>query len=180
LAGAGAATAKRNKSGQREEDNAGAHCACVASVLERETMSQDNVQLVRRLLWDGVDAVPIVRDDAALATWLAEIGPLLAPECVFAWIAPGGRVEVKALDEEVRRVWLDFFEPWESLRFEIERVVAEREKVVVLTRLYGRMAGTENEVEALFAAVYLVRDGKVARAEFYSDRAEALEAAGLG
>jgi hypothetical protein len=51
--------------------------------------------------------------------------------------------------------------------------------VLVLSRLYGRMAGTENEVEALFAPVYVVREAKVARAEFYADRAEALGVAGL-
>jgi ketosteroid isomerase-like protein len=142
-------------------------------------MSQDNVEIVKRMLWDGVDAASIVRDDAALATYLAAVEPLLEPECVFVWISPGGRVEVRALDDATRRVWLDFFEPWESLRFETERILAEGEKVLALTRLYGRMAGSENEVEALFAAVYVVRDGRVARAEFYADRAEAFQAAGL-
>ena len=128
-------------------------------------MSDENVEIVKSLVWDGVDAVPIVRDDEALAIWLAEIGPLLEPECRFSWITPGRRVEVRALDER--------------MRFETERILAEGERVLVLSRLYGQMAGTENEVEALFAAVYLVRDGKVARAEFYSDRPEALAAAGL-
>jgi ketosteroid isomerase-like protein len=78
-----------------------------------------------------------------------------------------------------RLVWLDFSQPWESLRFEIERIAAQGEKVLALARLYGRMAGSDNEVEALFAAVYLVRDGRVARCEFYADRAEAFEAAGF-
>ena len=142
-------------------------------------MSQENVEAVKRLLWDGVDAARIVRDDAALATWLAETEPLFEPECVFSWMAPGGRFEVEARDERTRRVWLDFMEPWESLRFETERIVAEGDRVLVLTRLYGRMDGSENEVEALFAAVYFLRDGRVAPAEFYSDRAEALAAAGL-
>ena len=74
-------------------------------------MSDETVEIVKRLLWDGVDAVPIVRDDAALAIWLAEIEPLLEPECRFSWITPGGRVEVRALDEGTRLVWLDFFAP---------------------------------------------------------------------
>jgi hypothetical protein len=46
-------------------------------------MSQDNVEVVKRMLWDGVDAASIVRDDAALATYLAAVEPLLEPECVF-------------------------------------------------------------------------------------------------
>ena len=142
-------------------------------------MSQESVEIVKPLLWDGLDAAPLLRDDAALAAWIAGIEPLLEPDCVFAWNGPGGRFEVRALDDTTRLVWLDFFKPWESLRFATERIVAEGEKVLVLTRLYGRMAGSENEVEQLFAAVYLVRDGKVVRAEFYSDRADALEAVGL-
>lgn len=142
-------------------------------------MSQQNVEIVTRMLWDGIDAVPLVRDDAALAAYLAEVAPFLEPDCVFSWMAPGGRFEARALDDEVRRVWLDFFKPWDSLRFETERLVPQGDKVLALTRLYGRMAGTENEVEALFAAVYFMRDGKVARAEFYADRAAALSAAGV-
>ena len=39
----------------------------------------------------------------------------------------------------------------------------------MLARLYGRMAGSENEVEALVAA----------RADFHADSAESLEAVGL-
>jgi ketosteroid isomerase-like protein len=142
-------------------------------------MSQENVEIVKRMMWDGVDAVPIIRDDAALDAYLADIVPLLEEECVFSWMSPGGRYEVKALKDDVRRVWLDFFKPWDSLRFETERIDDLGDTVLVLTRLYGRMAGTENEVEALFAAVYFLRDGLVTRAEFYADRAEALAAAGL-
>jgi hypothetical protein len=59
-------------------------------------MPQENVEIVKTLLWDGVDAVRIVQDDAALASYLADIEPLLWPECVFAWNGPGGRFEVRA------------------------------------------------------------------------------------
>jgi hypothetical protein len=69
-------------------------------------MSQENVEIVKTLLWDGVDAVRIVQDDAALASYLADIEPLLWPECVFAWNGPGGRFEARALDDMIRRVWL--------------------------------------------------------------------------
>jgi hypothetical protein len=40
----------------------------------------------------------------ALAIWLAQIEPLLEPDCAFSWITPGGRVEVRALDDRTRRV----------------------------------------------------------------------------
>jgi ketosteroid isomerase-like protein len=60
-----------------------------------------------------------------------------------------------------------------------ERIIPVGDEVVVLARQRGRMAGTKHEVEAMVAGVYLVRDGRLARAAFYSDRAEALEAVGL-
>jgi hypothetical protein len=46
-------------------------------------------------------------------------------------------------------------------------------------RQHGRMAGTTGEVELIGAGVYLVREGRIARVEFYANRGEALEALGL-
>ena len=77
------------------------------------------------------------------------------------------------------RFWLDFYAPWESLYTEVERLIPVGDKVVALVRQYGRMAGSRREVESLLAAVYYVRSGRIARAEFYTDRADALRAAGL-
>jgi ketosteroid isomerase-like protein len=56
---------------------------------------------------------------------------------------------------------------------------ADFEKTVVLVRDYGLRKGSDAEVAVRAAAVWTVREGKVARAEFYADRAEALEAVGL-
>jgi ketosteroid isomerase-like protein len=50
---------------------------------------------------------------------------------------------------------------------------------VVLARQRGRRLDTEAEVVAESAGVYLLRNGKIARIDFYIDRAEALEAVGL-
>ena len=79
----------------------------------------------------------------------------------------------------MRAGWLEFYEAWETIRTEYERIIPLGDKVLALARVYGRMTGTENEVENLGAAVYFVRDGRIARAEFYVNRAEALEAVGL-
>jgi ketosteroid isomerase-like protein len=49
----------------------------------------------------------------------------------------------------------------------------------VLVRDYGRRAGMSAEISVLGAAVWTVRDGKIARVRFYPDRAEALQAVGL-
>ena len=72
------------------------------------------------------------------------------------------------------------YEPWESVRIEYDQVIPVGDRVLVLARQHGWIAGVQNEVELVGAAVYLVQDGKVTHAEFYSNRAEALEAAGWG
>jgi ketosteroid isomerase-like protein len=143
-------------------------------------MSRENVEVVRRWLslWDGVDAVAVIRDDAAWTGYRAETEAILAPDCAFMWIAFGQRTEASGLDE-ARQVWLDWYEPWESVRIESDRFIPVGDKVVVLARQQGRLAGTPHEVELIGAGVHLVRDGRVARAEFYANRAEALEAVGL-
>jgi ketosteroid isomerase-like protein len=51
--------------------------------------------------------------------------------------------------------------------------------VLVLVRAFGRLEGSQGEVENTSASVWTVREGKIARVEFYIDRAEALKAAGL-
>jgi hypothetical protein len=144
-------------------------------------MSQENVEVVRGWLslWEGVDAVAVIRDDAAWTRWKAEIEAFVEPDCAFAWIALGQRVEATGLDD-FRQAWLDFFEPWESVRNELDRIVPVSDKVVSLGRQHCRMAGTLHEVELIGAGVHLVLDGRVARADFYANRAEALEAVGLG
>ena len=139
-------------------------------------MSQANVDVVRRVMWDGVDAARLIRGDTT--SYMAELEAIVEPDCAFAWIGPFGRIEATGLGE-ARDFWLDFFEPWESVQTETERIFLVGDEVVVLARQRGRMAGTKHDVEALFAAVYLVRDGRLARADFYSDRATALEAVGL-
>ena len=51
---------------------------------------------------------------------------------------------------------------------------------MVVTALYrGRGQGSGVPIEARFYAVYTLRDGRVVRVDEFTDRAEALEAAGL-
>ena len=79
----------------------------------------------------------------------------------------------------LREVWLEWLEPWESYRAEIEDVIDAGDQAVVLSRDYGRRKGSDAEVPLRAGAVWTVRDGKIARADFYPERAEALEAVGL-
>jgi ketosteroid isomerase-like protein len=143
-------------------------------------MSQENVELVRQLLVDDIDVAPLIRDDATWTRRRAENEAFFAPDYAVVWIAQGQRaIEATGFDE-ARQGWLDWLEPWATYHAQIERLIPAGDKVVVLTRLHGRTAATQNEVEMISASVYLVRDGRVARIEHYANRAEALEAVGLG
>jgi ketosteroid isomerase-like protein len=79
----------------------------------------------------------------------------------------------------LQAAWAEWLAPWETYRTEIEDVIDAGDDVVVLTRDFGRRRDMDAEVAVLGAAVWTVRDGRVARAAFYADRAEGLAAAGL-
>ena len=75
---------------------------------------------------------------------------------------------------------MDWLAPWSSYRTEIEDCIDAGEgRVVVLTRDYACPLGAEAEVDFIGGPVWTVRDGKVARIEFYWNRDEGLKAAGL-
>ena len=52
-------------------------------------------------------------------------------------------------------------------------------RVLVLVRDFARREETAPEVEFISGAVWTVQDRKIARVEFYPDRAAALKAVGL-
>ena len=68
---------------------------------------------------------------------------------------------------------------WEDRELELEALHDAGDMVVALVHQRGRSKEGGLPVEMSFAQVYTLRDGKQARMEMYSDRDEALEAAGL-
>jgi ketosteroid isomerase-like protein len=72
--------------------------------------------------------------------------------------------------------WVDAWEDWE---LELEAFHDVGDTVVVLLRQRGRSKAAGMPVEMAFAQVFTFRDGKQARIEVYSDRREALAAAGV-
>jgi ketosteroid isomerase-like protein len=80
----------------------------------------------------------------------------------------------------LRNAWLDWLEPWEAYRAEIESIRATTSgRVLVFSRDFGRRPGTGTEVELKGSAVWTVREGRVARAEFFTERTDAERVAGL-
>jgi ketosteroid isomerase-like protein len=73
--------------------------------------------------------------------------------------------------------WFRTFEP--GFHFQIEEARELGERVLLVATLSGRGRTSGIEVHREAGYLYTVREGKVARAEIYRDRAAALEAAGV-
>jgi ketosteroid isomerase-like protein len=82
--------------------------------------------------------------------------------------------------EGVRRFWRQWLSSWEWVEFEQERYIDAGDQVVVFQRTHarGRTSGVQTDFGD-YAQVWTLRDGKVVRVQFYTDRAEALAAAGV-
>ena len=81
--------------------------------------------------------------------------------------------------EEVRGFLEDWVGAWDDWELEVDELLDAGDKVVALVRQHGRSKAAGMPVEMSFAQVWTVRDGKQTRMDMYSDREEALEAAGL-
>jgi ketosteroid isomerase-like protein len=75
-----------------------------------------------------------------------------------------------------RRLRREAFETWDDVLWDPQDFIEVGERVVVPLR--GRNRGRSGiELEWAAAAVYTLRDGKIARSELYQSKAKALEAA---
>lgn len=145
-------------------------------------MSREDVDLVRRLLapFEAGELTSLFRDEAVWAAVAGAGAGLLADdfECVFVR-QDLGRSTYTGVDG-LRAAWLDWLAPWESYRAQVERVVDLGDgRVLVLGRDRARPRSARAETSFSGAPVWSVRDGKLARIEFYWSRAEGLAAAGL-
>lgn len=139
-------------------------------------MSEENVAIVRDLQPGDVDVAGLFRDDAA---WMRAVSGRFMPdvECVVHAIDTDA-VTYIGLDG-FRAAWLDWLKPWVAYRSEVEEAIDCGDRVLLLVRDFGRKEESEAEVRSHYAAVWTVRDGKIARAEFYPDRRQARRAVGL-
>jgi ketosteroid isomerase-like protein len=142
-------------------------------------MSQANVELVLRFQpAPDVDLVERFRDDDAWAAFSAALAPDFAADFESANGLLGIEKRYTGMDG-LRALWLDWLAPWGTHRVEIERAIDLGEQVLVLANALATVAGSAAQVTRRTGALWTVRDGKVARVEFYPDRAEALKAVGL-
>ena len=140
-------------------------------------MSQANVELVLALTPSGADFAQVMRDEnfSALSTVVAH---LFQPdfECVSCrFDAEKTYVGLDGL----RDLWLEWLAPWTTYRSEAEEAMDLGDRVLLLVRDFGRREGSTDEIALKGASIWNIRDGKIARVEFYPVRDDALKAAGL-
>ena len=144
-------------------------------------MSQENVELVRSFHpGPDVDLTRIYREESRWARASSLLAPHLAQDfkCVLHGY-PGVEGETFEGLAGLRDLWLEWLTPWESYRGEVEEMIDLGDDVLVLAHDFGRRAGNADSVGGRFAAIWTVRDGKVARIVFWADHEQALKAVGL-
>jgi ketosteroid isomerase-like protein len=131
-------------------------------------MSQENVAILRQNL-DAFD-----RGDRA--AWLARRDPDCEVIPAGDWPEAGavrGREAVWAFYANVT----ESFEPFDSSDAEVLDAGADRLVLHRATGVRGRASGASVGLD--YWVVVTIRDGKICRDEWFADRGEALEAAGL-
>jgi hypothetical protein len=142
-------------------------------------MSRENVELVGRLYPAGdVDVGRLFSHDPAWAAFAEAFGYLFHPG--FESSASNGFAGATGVGfDGLRRLWLDWLAPWATYRTEVEEAIDCGDRVLVLVNNFGRLEASGQEVKHVNAAVWTVRDGRIASIEGYTDPAEALKAVGL-
>jgi ketosteroid isomerase-like protein len=80
---------------------------------------------------------------------------------------------------ELKR-WLGgFLVAWESHRAEVVEVMEAGDRIVAVLHMVGRGSGSGLDLDQTDAHVFTIREGRIARWQNFTARAEALEAAGL-
>ena len=82
--------------------------------------------------------------------------------------------------EGVRRRLTELIEPFDRPRFEVEEIIDDgNDRQVVQLRMSGQGKASGAAVDVRFYQALTLRAGMVVRVEWYTERAEALEAVGL-
>jgi uncharacterized protein len=88
--------------------------------------------------------------------------------------------EVSRGRDEVLRFFRRFLGVWEDYEVQFEEFIPAGDDVVVFVRESGVGRGSGVRVEHAWTQLWTVRDGRMVRFRAFSDRSEALAAAGLG
>ena len=129
------------------------------------TMSEETVEIVRRAFAYEVYGV----GDRA------EAEAIFDPNFVMNVTEEGPSYGLDAMQSK----WERWTSAWDELKVTMEEIIDAGDQVVVVAYHQGRGRGSGLEVGNRFYELYTLRDGMVVRVDEFTDRAEALEAAGL-
>jgi len=131
-------------------------------------MSQSNVELAKRV----IDAFNRRDVDGIFECVNPDVEWFPAMSVTFG----GGLRGREGIESYVREVG----DTWEEYRVVVQdlRDIAD-ERVLALSRIEGRGAGSGGLVDAQMGQVFDFRDGRIARVRTYLDHSKALEAVGL-
>ena len=132
-------------------------------------MSEENVKAVRDA------AAAFNRGD--LDTWSEFWTDDIDYRAIEGAIDDRGPMHGKAAVRAYVQDWLDNFDNFRSEAIEV--LDAGEDTVIAVVRISGLAKLSGIETDLTYAALYTIRDGKIARGREYATRAEALEAAGL-
>ncbi|MGA8805580.1 MAG: nuclear transport factor 2 family protein [Solirubrobacterales bacterium] len=144
-------------------------------------MSKENVEVVRRIVdahQRGDFASVFAAYDPAIEWHTGSVGAQWSGDSRAAqW---SDFEPVYHGHEGVRTFWRTWFAAWETVDFQYEEFIDAGDQVLCILsqRMRGRTSGVELEWSS-YAQVWTIREGKVIRVEFFANREEALEAAGL-
>jgi ketosteroid isomerase-like protein len=143
-------------------------------------MSQENVEIVRAIQPpSGTDLTEFYELEGATERMEA-VAPLFDPG--FEFEAHGGvgeRLRGRGL-QALAEAWREWMQPFEIFRTEVEGFIdVDDDRVLVLIRDHTRPRGTDAEIESIGCNLWTLRDGRIARIDFYPTRSQGLEAAGL-
>ena len=136
-------------------------------------MAQENVEIVR----DAAAAFNRGDFDA----WLEYLADDIDYRAVEGALDDHGPIHGKdALRAHVDD-WIDTLDDFMGdFRIEpVELIEAGEDKVIAVTRISGRAKVSGVETHLTYAALYTIRDGKIARGREYWTKEQALEAAGV-
>jgi ketosteroid isomerase-like protein len=128
-------------------------------------MSQENVEIVRRAIayeYYGVGD-------------RAEAEAIFDPKVVLNPMDEAPSSGFDAMRADIER-WASAFD---ELDVTIEEILDAGDQVIVVAHHQGRGRASGAEVDTRFYEVYTLREGKVSRVDEFTERAQALEAAGL-
>ena len=128
---------------------------------------EENVEVIRRA-YASVNATGDVPDELLLSDMTID-GTGATPDI-------GASLPVEAAREALR----SYIQTFEGFRVELNELIhADGSCVVTMVRDGGRLKGSEAEIWNRFFHVFSFRDHRIASFAAYTDRKQALEAAGL-